>query len=236
MKLLQWSLVILMQLGIFQSQAQTTINDPNVELRSTGAFNSIVVSSAIDLVVTQNSKVAVAVSASDPKYVANITTEVKDNTLYIGYKGSGSWGPKYMRAYVSAPTLYRMAASGACNIKTEGEFKGQAMEISLSGSSDFKGAVQVTSLKLSASGSSDIVISGTAVNLKVDVNGSSDLKGFELVTDYGDISASGASDVSITVNKELKVKASGASDVFYKGSGVIKEISASGSSDIKKRE
>jgi hypothetical protein len=129
-----------------------------------------------------------------------------------------------------------LGASGACNILTDGAFSGTDLEVSLSGSSDFKGTVKMTNLKLSASGSSDIVISGTATNLKINVNGSSDLKGFEMVADYCDVSASGASDVSITVNKELKVSASGASDVYYKGTGVIKEISASGSSDIKKRD
>jgi Putative auto-transporter adhesin, head GIN domain len=236
MKFYQWTLLVLLHLGMIQGHAQTTINDPNVVLRQTAAFNSIVVSSAIDLVVTQSNNVAVAVSASEQRYVENITTEVRNNTLYIGYKGSGSWGPKYMRAYVSAPTLYKLGASGACNIKTDGTFSGTDMEISLSGSSDFKGAVKVTNLKLSASGSSDIVIAGSTVNMNVDVSGSSDMKGFEMSADYCDVSASGASDVSVTVNKELKVRASGASDVFYKGAGVIKEISASGSSDIKKRD
>jgi hypothetical protein len=132
--------------------------------------------------------------------------------------------------------LYKLTASGACNVLIDGTLTGTDLEISLSGSSDFKGAVKMVNLKLSASGSSDMVISGTATNLKINVNGSSDFKGFELITDYCDVSASGASDVSITVNYELKVSASGASDVYYKGAAVIREISASGSSDIKKRD
>ncbi|QGW28441.1 GIN domain-containing protein [Phnomibacter ginsenosidimutans] len=100
--------------------------------------------------------------------------------------------------------------------------------------SDFKGAVKVTNLKLIASGSSDFVISGSATNLRAGLSGASDLKAFELSADYCDVSASGASDIQILVNKELKAAASGASDIFYKGEGVVKSISASGASDIKK--
>ena len=105
----------------------------------------------------------------------------------------------------------------------------------LSGSSDFKGEVNATNLKLSGSGSSDFFINGITSIVRVDVSGASDVKGFDLVTDYCDASASGASDISITVNKELKVKASGASDVSYKGNATVKESSTSGASDVKKK-
>lgn len=227
---------VLFQLGFLPAMAQTTINDPNVEVRNVvGSFNSIVISSAIDLIISQSNSTAVAVSASEAKYVDGITTEVRNNTLYIGYKSNMGWGAKYMRAYVSVPTLMKIGASGACNVKTEGTFKTDDLEIVLSGSSDFKGAVKVTNLKLIASGSSDFVISGSATNLRAGLSGASDLKAFELSADYCDVSASGASDIQILVNKELKAAASGASDIFYKGEGVVKSISASGASDIKKR-
>ena len=223
-------LTIMATLGYSQA-----INDPNVVVRQTETFNSIVISSAIDVVLTQSNSTAVAVSASDPKIVENITTEVRNNTLYIGYKGSAGWGPKYLRAYISSPDFLKIGASGACNVRIEGNLRGNDLEVSLSGSSDFKGNVSVTNLKLIASGSSDISISGTTTNLRVDVSGSSDVKAFDLQSDYADVSASGASDINITVNKELKVAASGASDVYYKGTAIIKEISTSGASDIKKR-
>lgn len=227
--------MVLLNAGAIHGHAQTAINDPNVEVRQTTSFNSIVVSSAIDVVLTQSSSTAVAVSASDPKFVENITTEVRNNTLYIGYKGSAGWGPKYLRAYVSSPAFLKIGASGACNVRIEGNLQGTDLEISLSGSSDFKGNVSVTNLKLIASGSSDMAIGGSAINLRLDVSGSSDVKAIDLQSDYADVSASGASDINITVNKELKVVASGASNVFYKGTAIIKEISTSGASDIKKR-
>lgn len=236
MKQIQWLLVIILHLGVIQSSAQKTINDPNAQVRRTESFSAISVSSAIDLYISQGSQTAVAVSASEEKYLSNITTEVRNNTLYIGYRGgSAGWGPKYMRAYVSVPELNRISASGACNVRIEGELKANDLEVSISGASDFQGKVNASNLKLEAKGSSDFNIAGSAVNLRINVSGSSDMRAFDLAADYCDVEASGASDVNITANKELRVRASGSSDVYYKGEAVIKEISSSGASDIKKR-
>ncbi|CAN5710257.1 head GIN domain-containing protein [soil metagenome] len=236
MKAIQWVLILFLQLGWLPGNSQKTINDPNAESRTVGQFNAIVVSSSIDLFLTQSGTSAVAVSSDDLKFRDLIVTEVKNNTLYISFKNKGNdWGAKNLRAYVAATTLNRIEASGACDVKVEGALKATDLEITLSGSSDFKGQVTAQNLKLNGSGSSDFIINGSATNLRVDVSGASDVKGFDLVTDFCDASASGASDISITVNKELKVKASGASDVSYKGNAAVKEMSTSGASDVKKK-
>ena len=236
MKKMQWTLLLLLQLGWLPAICQKTFNDPNAKERPIGQFNAIEVNSAIELFVNQGTTVGLAVSANEPKYRDQISTEIVNNTLVISYKSSGGdWGAKSMRVYVSAPTLNRIKASGACNVKIEGDYNATDLEIDLSGSSDFKGAVMAQNLKLKGSGSSDFIISGKATNIKIDVSGASDLKGFDLITDICEASASGASDINITVNKELRVKASGASDVSYKGDCVVKESSASGASDVRKK-
>jgi hypothetical protein len=236
MKTIQWVIVLFLQLGWLPGNSQKTINDANVQSRTVGQFNAIVVSSSIDLYLSQSSTAAVAVSANDVKYRDLIITEVKNNTLYISYKSKGNdWGAKNLRAYVAATTLNRIDASGACDVKVEGGIKSTDLEIEISGSSDFKGEVTAENLKLNGSGSSDFIISGSATNVRIDISGASDVKAFDLITDYCDASASGASDINITVNKELKVKASGASDVSYRGNGMIKEVSTSGASDVKKK-
>ncbi|MEI9911677.1 MAG: DUF2807 domain-containing protein [Bacteroidota bacterium] len=77
-------------------------------------------------------------------------------------------------------------------------------------------------------------ITGTATNLDVDASGASSFKGFDLSTDYCNVKASGASGIKITVNKELSATASGASDIDYKGTGVIRDIKTSGASSISR--
>ncbi len=56
-----------------------------------------------------------------------------------------------------------------------------------------------------------------------------------MAVDYCNAKASGASDIKITVNKELSAEASGASDVKYKGAGLIRDIKTSGASSISRR-
>jgi hypothetical protein len=48
------------------------------------------------------------------------------------------------------------------------------------------------------------------------------------------VKASGASDIKITVNKELSAQASGASDVRYKGERIIRDLKTSRSSSVSK--
>jgi hypothetical protein len=71
-------------------------------------------------------------------------------------------------------------------------------------------------------------------NLSIEASGASDFKGYDLKTDYCDVNISGASGVQIWVNKELSAKASGASDVRYRGEGLIRDIKTSGASSVSR--
>ena len=110
-----------------------------------------------------------------------------------------------------------------------------SLTLSLSGASDFKGAVKVSNLKMDLSGASDVTIKGIANTVNIESSGASDVSGFDLVTDLCRAKASGASDINITVNKELNASASGSSDITYKGEGVTKDVHTSGSSSVSKK-
>jgi hypothetical protein len=69
----------------------------------------------------------------------------------------------------------------------------------------------------------------------VNSSGASDLKGFDLVTENCNAHATGASDIRITVNKELNVHATGASGIYYKGDAVIREMRSTGASSVSKK-
>ena len=77
-------------------------------------------------------------------------------------------------------------------------------------------------------------LSGTVKNINVECSGASDFKSYDLMAETASIKVSGASDVSITVSKEMIANASGASNLYYKGDAIIKEKHSSGSSSIAK--
>ena len=231
-------LMIAIVCAVFTAIAQNEIVvDPNASVRTmTGQFDAIKVSGGIDLYLSQSDNVAVAVSAANENYKEGIKTVVEDGILKIFYEGEKNWNRKdrKLRAYVSFSDLKKIDASGACNVIVSGSITTTALVLKMSGACDFKAMVKVNTLDIDLSGASDAKISGTANTVNIKSSGASDLKAYELVTDICNANISGASDVHITVNSELTASASGASDIKYKGNGVIKEKHSSGASSISK--
>ena len=221
------------------SNAQKTIvNDANAVVRSLNeSFHSIKISGGIDLYLSQYENESIAVSAAEDKFRNDIKTVVENGVLKIYFDGNNWYGSgnKKLKVYVSFIKLDRLQASGACDVQVAGKITAPELSLSMSGSSDFKGAVSVNRLSLELSGASDAKISGTAATVNIQSSGASDVKGYELITENCTVKASGASDVNITVNKEMNITASGASDVFYKGDCLIKEIHSSGASTVAKK-
>ena len=230
--------ICLAQIAVLSAQ-KTIIQDPNAQQRTVTGFHGISVSNSIDLYISQGDE-AVAVSASDSKDINRIITRVENGILVIKFDNTGKigWnmGNKNFKAYVSFKNLDKLSASGSSDIYVKGSITGGDLDLHLSGSSDFKGDVKLDKLDIEQSGSSDVDISGSAATAAITASGASDVKGYGLVTDNCSVQASGSSDIRITVNKELNAHASGASDIYYKGTAVIRDLHSSGSSSVSRKE
>lgn len=223
------------------SFSQKTINDENAETRPLSGFHAINISSSFKVYITQGNEEAVAVSASTVEFKQQIKTSVENGVLIIRFENDKkfwkSWnGDKQkLKAYISVKKLDKLTVSGACDVIIEDGISADELSINFSGASDMKGKIYAKNLSVNISGASDITLSGNAASLKVEASGASDFKGFELVTNFCDAKASGASSVNINVNKELNASASGASDVRFKGEGMIREIKTSGASSVSRK-
>lgn len=213
--------------------------DPNAEIRSVNeSYNAIVVSGGIDLYLSQSDREELAISASDDRYKSGIKTEVTNKVLRIYYDADKNWNNRnrHLKAYVSFRQLEKLEASGASDVIIAGEVKVPSLLIKLSGASDLKGGLQVNTLTIQLSGASDVRITGTANEATIDCSGASDVKGFDMVIEKCTAKATGASDINVTVNKELNANASGASDIFYRGTAVIISQQSSGASTISRKK
>lgn len=227
----------LLFVAVALTYAQTKeVNDPNAEVRNVKGFHAIKVSDAIDLFLSQSDNEVVAVSASKEEYRNRIKSEVENGVLKIWYDNPDKWsrGDKKLIAYISFKTLDNLQASGASDVRVAGTVKTNELDIRLSGASDFDGAIQAKSLTVDLSGASDMKVTGSAASLKIEVSGASEFKGYDFQTDNCSARASGASDIRVTVNKELSAHASGASGVSYKGNGVVRDIKTNGASSVRK--
>ncbi|MFT3844678.1 MAG: head GIN domain-containing protein [Lacibacter sp.] len=225
--------------SLVKAQDLTVINDKNAEVRTVGSFHAIKVSNSFDVIIKQGNEEAVVVSADDAKYRDRIKVKVEGDVLHIYYENEGKWkwgnDDHKLRAYISVKQLDFIDASGACDVKIDGVLKGTNLKVKISGATSFKGEMNFNNLLIDQSGASDSKLSGKVTNLNIQVSGASDFKGFDLMADNCIASASGASDIKITVNKDLKIDASGASDVEYKGNASLSGSKTSGASSIKKR-
>lgn len=232
--------LIVLTMAFTGSAQNTLVVDPHASVRTiSGDFKAIKVSGGIDLYLSQADDIAIAVSASEEKFREHIKTVIENGTLRIYYDdGNKNWSMKNrkLKVYVSFKALEQLNASGACDVLVTGSIESPSLDMQLSGACDFKGMVKVNRLKLNLSGASDVRISGTAGTVNIESSGASDVKGYELVTDVCHAKASGASDINITVNKEMNAHASGASDIHFKGDALIKDIHSSGASTVSRKK
>ncbi len=107
------------------------------------------------------------------------------------------------------------------------------LDVKVSGSGDLVMGDVKGRATIYASGSSDLEIGHIGASLHLESSGSSDLKALS-VRGTMSLSVSGSGDVKIAGGAvdELDIRASGASDVIYRGSSVNAKVRASGASDV----
>jgi Putative auto-transporter adhesin, head GIN domain len=230
----------LLLLSSFSAIAQQQyVVDENAEQRIVSAsFTSIKVSNAISLYLTQGAEESVAVSAGNKKNIDNIKTEIINGELNIYYEDKSTihFGNKKIKAYVSFKNLAQLTATGASAVVIAGKIDVPILDIKLSGASDLQSEIHVTDFAIKCSGASTINLKGTAKNVNLECSGASDVNAYNLIAENCVVRCSGASDVNITATKEIAVIASGASNVYYKGTAEMKEKQSTGASTIAKKD
>ncbi|MFZ4059460.1 MAG: GIN domain-containing protein, partial [Ferruginibacter sp.] len=105
--------------GFSATAQQDALEASNVEKRTISAsFSKISVMDGIDLYLSQSKDQAVAVSASEEKYLKRIITEVENGTLKIYYdtKGPTLNGKKHLKAYVSFDQIDHLTATSGASV------------------------------------------------------------------------------------------------------------------------
>ncbi|MCZ4245408.1 head GIN domain-containing protein [Pedobacter punctiformis] len=233
MKKMFKSSVILFLIAVSGYYAKAQDNK-NVSVKS---FNSITVSSGIDLYLTQGGSESLNIKA-DAELLKNIVVEQNGGNLTIKIKDGINWSGLFknqvIKAYVHYKTLNALTASGGSDVFTENQMKVDKLAVRSSGGSDVKLNLVCNDLSLQSSGGSDVDLKGKAENLSIQASGGSDIDAYEFAAEYAKVSASGGSDVNISVNKGLEAGASGGADVYFKGNASLKKTSSSKSGEVKR--
>ena len=203
-------------------------------VREAHGFNSIDVSSSINVYVKQDSAESVKVVVDD-NLQPYIHVSVQNGVLVIEQERNTSLRPTSgIRVYVSAPAFVLFKASGACNYYTENKVSAtDAIKIDLSGASDAKMEIMAPKITADISGAGSVILSGETKDLSLDASGASSFKCMGMMAENVAVDLSGASNAEVFASVKLDVDASGASGVTYKGNAAVNQ-KTSGASSIKK--
>jgi Putative auto-transporter adhesin, head GIN domain len=206
------------------------------ETRPAGQFNSIDVSSAIDVYVKQDSVESVKVEA-DENLQAYIHVTNNGNVLRIHPEEGYNLHPSgHIKVYVSSPIFKTFWASGACNVYGENKINSSdILEFDLSGSCDAKMELNAPKVTADLSGACNIELKGETKEFKVGGSGSTGIKSMDLLAENVDVDISGAGDAEVYASVKLNVEVSGAGSVKYKGNAQVSQ-SVSGAGSVKKVE
>jgi putative autotransporter adhesin-like protein len=135
---------------------------------------------------------------------------------------------------VDTPAVKHIQTSGSSDVTTGKTFMDQLRSIKTSGSSNLTiPHLDVKQFNVNTSGSSDVTVKGKVDEQWVNTSGSSDYKASSLESRLTTVNSAGSSDVKLWVTELLKGRASGSSDITYRG-GATKNVQKSGSASCKK--
>ena len=219
--------------------AQKTINDPNAEKRNVSGFHGIDVATGIKLILNSGSSEEVAVSASEAEFRDKIITNVENGILKIHYETRmGAINKrnesKDLKAYVSYKTLDLLHVSTGAEVEINGTLISSSFNLRANTGGLVKGEVNINSLKVSQGTGSKITLTGKTEKLEIDGDTGSKFVGEDLSTNTCDIAVSTGAGVTITVEKEMNVKANTGGYIKYKGNGGIRDIKTNTGGSVTK--
>ena len=211
----------------------TPVDDISTEAYSFSGYSDLIVSHAFKVeIYFSDSEESITIEANENLH--QYIKVIKDGySLHIGFASNiHIKGNATLKAYITTRSLSSFSASGASRIVVEDLIKESDVKIDLSGASYFNGELRSDDLNAELSGASEASLSGFSEECSISASGASKFEDYSLTTDYlyGDLS--GASKAYITINKEISVQASGASNLYYKGQAFPISQDLSGGSKI----
>ena len=145
-------------------------------------------------------------------------------------------GNAVLNIFIITKQLNKFYGEGASSIELQNELISENLVIELFGASNFKGQIIADYLSSKLTGASNLEISGSSNSFNIESEGGSNLKDYDFETNHLIADLEGGCNLFLTVKSELDVKAKGASNVYYKGNGMIVDQNLSGGSQIIKMD
>ena len=200
------------------------------EDRSVSGFDSVSVSSGMNLFLKQGNSESLKIEAED-NILPMILTAVKNGRLEIKYKNfliGGLSLHKPINIYLTVKNLKEIDISSGVRIESE-EIKSESLKIDLSSGAEGNMIIISQKLVVKLSSGSKLEISGQADNQDIDLGSGGVYSAKDLVSKTAVIHASSDSNAVVNASENLDVEISSGATVQYAGSPkVISDISSGG--------
>lgn len=148
--------------------------------------------------------------------VPYVVVEQKEGVLYVGLDRNNAYHVDELKAVVNPSQITTFMLSGGSELS-------------------YDNIVVPGDISLALSGGSEVELKGECDGLAVALSGGSELDVEELRAKHVVVAASGGSTAEIYAEKSLEVAASGGSEIEYLGDPMVKEIQATGGSQVSRK-
>ncbi len=184
----------------------------NVSVTKTfAAFDEVSINGAFDIEILRAPGFKVTIKA-DQKALEFINADVSNQKLKVSMKKDYNL-EGVIKIIITLPALNKVEFTGAGNIVIS-DVAGKKLEL------------------ISENSAGDFILSGKTDDLKLKMDGAVSIDAGKLLTQNVDIDAEGAVSVKVNAQKNLIVKAAGASTIRYSGEPLIKQ-QLSGASSLE---
>jgi hypothetical protein len=196
-------------------------------------FDKIEVDGPIKLVLRQDSSFAIQISA-DSNIVDQIKPDVSGSTFKVAIDPMKYCGKDSIVIHAGIGALKSIKASGSSKVYSEGKINLADLDLNLSGTPDLNLNISGANILTTVDGTAKVTLTGQAGSHTVESNGVLNLDAFNFVVGDYELSIEGSGRSNINVLNDLKVKTSGNSAIYYKGSPKNVSEKKSGTSKLQK--
>jgi hypothetical protein len=205
------------------------------ETRDIDGFTGVIVSSGIDVYLSQGESFEVRVEA-DENLLEVIETELRGDMLDVGTDNVSIRKAKSKKVYITLPELQEIKVSSAGDCEGLTLFHCTDLRLGISSAGDLTLEVEAERIDLDISSSGDARIAGSTGVFDVSLSSAGELSAFDLVAGKVDVDVSSAGDARVHATDEISMSASSAGNIYYKGDAKVIRSSESSAGDIIKQD
>ena len=205
------------------------------ESRDISGFTGVLISSGIDVYLSEGDHFEVRVEA-DENLLDVIETKMNGSMLEVGTDRVNIRNAKSKKVHVTLPELSALKISSAGDCEGQTLFHCDDLDLSVSSAGDLSLEVKARRIDLGISSSGDVKLAGETEVFDVSLSSAGDLHAFDLEAGRVKVNVSSAGDARVNAREEISMSASSAGNIYYKGDAKVIRSSTSSAGDIVKKQ